>query len=49
LPIGLTTDGEDNCYEGIGITPQIVITNSPSSVEQGIDQVLAAAIAQLQK
>jgi C-terminal processing protease CtpA/Prc len=45
LPLGLTTDANDVCYEGIGITPQILVTNDTTSLEQGIDQILEAGIA----
>jgi carboxyl-terminal processing protease len=48
LPLGLTTDREDNCYEGVGITPQLLITNNSSEIGQGIDRMLAKAISQLQ-
>jgi C-terminal processing protease CtpA/Prc len=44
LPLGLTTDHNDICYEGQGITPEIQITNSAGTIESGTDQVLEAAI-----
>jgi C-terminal processing protease CtpA/Prc len=47
LPLGLTTDHNDICYEGLGITPEIQITNSPGAIEAGSDQVLEAAISRL--
>lgn len=49
LPLGLTTDDQDRCYEGIGITPQILVANSPDLVEQGIDEALAMAVSRLEK
>jgi C-terminal processing protease CtpA/Prc len=44
LPLGLTTDHNDICYEGQGITPEIQISNSAVTIESGTDQVLEAAI-----
>jgi C-terminal processing protease CtpA/Prc len=47
LPLGLTTDHNDICYDGQGITPEIQITNDAGTIEGGTDQVLETALGRL--
>jgi hypothetical protein len=47
LPLGLTTDHNDICFDGQGITPEVQITNDARTIESGTDQVLEAALGRL--
>ena len=47
IPIGLFRTIDNICYEGIGITPDVIITNTEADINAGRDLVLEAAISAL--
>jgi carboxyl-terminal processing protease len=48
LPIGLFRTTDNICYEGIGITPDVIVVNTEADLLAGNDPVLEAAITSLE-
>ena len=46
LSIRRTSDGNDRLHEDIGIVPDVIISNTPSDLDKGLDLVLEFAIEQ---
>ncbi len=46
LSIRRTSDGNDHLHEDVGIIPDVIITNTPSNLNRGRDNVLEYAIEQ---
>jgi hypothetical protein len=46
-PCRLTTTPDGKCYEGIGFVPDVLVRNSASDINAGVDRVMEYAVAHL--